>query len=342
MFFALDENGHRIEAIEANRETQYRCPVCNSTVILRSGLQKVDHFAHTANECADSWHYDMSEWHIAMQSLFPADTREVVVKYRGSTHRADILINNTVIEMQHSPITAEEFNDRNEFFRGLGYRVCWVFDVRDKWENGQIQYLNEDTDTKMKWSHPMRVFEVLDKRLSNYDKTFAIYLHLYDEEFDDEAPYIYRVVWTKGNDDDAVDFSRFAISEEGIDMSDVKSPDKFFISLKEERKKEYVRKQIDKFKQEAATKGFSYSVKYIGKKGKPQSAYTCERRNKFGLKTYGESACCYCKYCAMTVDKKENGKSMQAVYCCYPYAYREADKDAHPGFECCYAVQLTL
>ncbi len=340
MFFAIDESGHRVEASAANRETQYCCPVCNSPVILRSGLQNADHFAHTAKECADSWHYDMSEWHVEMQSFFPVDAREVVEKSNGSIHRADILIGNTVIEMQHSAITAEEFNDRNEFFQGLGYRVAWVFDVRDKWESGQIQYLDEDTTTKLKWSHPMRVFEVLDRRLSDYDKTFAIYLHLYDDEYD-EAPYIYRVVWTKGNDDDAVDFSRFAISEEGIDMSAVESPDEFFLPLKEKRKACAI-SRIGELRKEAGEKGFSYSIKYIGEKGKPKSAYTCMRRNEFGLKWSGESACLYCKHCALAIDKRDNGKHKLAVYCCYPYAYREPDEDAHPGYECISVEQLSL
>lgn len=341
MFFAIDESGNRVEATAANRETLYRCPVCNSPVILRSGLQNADHFAHAANECSDNWNYDMSEWHTKMQGFFPANTREVVVKHNGSIHRADILIGNTVIEMQHSSITAEEFNDRNEFFRGLGYRVAWVFDVRDKRESGQIQYLDEDTTTKLKWSHPMRVFEVLDKRLSDYDKTFAIYLHLFDDEYDNETPYIYRVVWTKGNDDDVVDFSRYAISEEGIDMSDVESPDEFFLPLKEKRKA-YVLSQIGELKQEAIENGFSYSVKYIGEKGKPKSAYTCGRSNEFGLKWSGESACCYCKHCAMTIGTQENGKNKQAIYCCYPYAYREPDKDAYPGYECFEAEHFRL
>lgn len=340
MFIAIDENGNRVKASEANRSRQYRCPVCNSPVILRSGLQNADHFAHTVNECTDNWDYDMSDWHIKMQSFFPVNAREVVVKNNGSIHRADILIEKTVIEMQHSPITAKEFNDRNEFFRGLGYRIAWVFDVRDKRKSDQIQYLDYDTDTKFKWSHPMRVFEMLDRRLTDYDRTFAIYLHLFEGEYG-ENPYIYRVVWTRGHNNNAVDFSRFAISEEGIDMGNVESPDKFFLPLKEKREAD-ARNRISELKKEAGEKGFSYSIKYIGEKGKPKSAYTCMRRNEFGLKWSGESACLYCKHCALAIDKRDNGKNKLAVYCCYPYAYREPDEDAHPGYECISVEQLSL
>lgn len=339
MFIALDESGDRVVASNAVRDMQYHCPVCGSPVILRSGLQNADHFAHVAGACADSWNYDMSEWHLEMQNFFPSEAREVVVKHNGIVHRADILIDNTVIEMQHSPITAEEFNDRNKFFQDLGYRIAWVFDVRDKMENDQIQYLDEETTTKLKWNHPMRIFDVLNKRLSDHDKTFAIYLHLYDDEYDDEAPCIYRVVWTKG--DDTVDFSRFAVSEEGIDMGNVETSDEFFLPLMEKRKL-YIHNRIGALKQEAAEKCFSYSVKYIGEKGKSQSAYTCARTNSFGLKWSGESACIYCKHCAMTIGTQESGRHKLAIYCCYPYTYREPDELAHPGYECFEAEQLLL
>ena len=74
----------------------------------------------------------MSEWHFEWQSKFPIDSREVVVERDGVVHRADILINDTVIEFQHSPINGEEFEARNSFYKNCGYRVVWLFDVADK------------------------------------------------------------------------------------------------------------------------------------------------------------------------------------------------------------------
>lgn len=341
MFIAIDEKGNRVEAAVANRDLQYYCPVCGNPVILRSGLQNADHFAHTANECEDRWNYDMSEWHIKMQGYFPVDTREIVIKHNGIVHRADLLIDKTVIEMQHSPISAEEFNDRNEFFRELSYRVVWIFDVRDKVDNGQIQYLDENTITRMKWKHPMRIFDVLDRPLSDYDKSFAIYLHLRDYEEDDMDTCIYRVVWTRGNNDGFVDFSRFAISEEEINIGCIENVNELFTPLRDKRKV-IVQKKLNALKKESVEKGFSYSVKYIGQKGKPRSAYTCDRRKKFGVSWSGESACQYCKYCAMIIETEREGKKKCAIYCCYPNEYRAPDKDAHPGYECFRAVCLNL
>lgn len=332
MYIALDDNGNRVAAVDASRENTYHCPVCGNPVILRSGLLNIDHFAHLANECEDRWNYDMSEWHIKMQEFFPVENREVVIKHNGVTHRADILVGKTVIEMQHSTISAEEFCERNEFFKSLGYRVAWVFDVRDKKDAGNIQYLDDDTTTKFKWNHPMRIFDVLDSPLTDYDKSFAIYLHLFQYD-EDEITDIYRVVWTRGHNEDAVDFLRFSVSEEPITIESLENINEFFIPLKEKREKVAI-ERISELKKEAKEKGFKYEIKYIGEKGRPRSAYICPKTNKFGIELSGESACRYCKYCALELETEHDKKRKWAFYCCYPFVYREPDKDAHPGYEC--------
>ena len=113
MFIAIDNNEKRIDASEACKGQEYKCPICGQAVLLRDGEVNAAHFAHK-NVCQDMWRYDMSEWHKKMQGFFSHEYREVVVEHSGVKHRADILKGNIVIEMQHSPITAEEFNERNE------------------------------------------------------------------------------------------------------------------------------------------------------------------------------------------------------------------------------------
>lgn len=81
-------------------------------MILKDGKINITHYAHRNNECADNWHYDMSEWHINKQSYFDKQFQEMVVTKNGVTHRADILKDGVVIEFQHSPITGEEFRER--------------------------------------------------------------------------------------------------------------------------------------------------------------------------------------------------------------------------------------
>ncbi len=55
--------------------------------------------------------------------------------FHGIKYRADICIDKTIIEFQHSPITSEEFAKRNDFYLSCGYQVVWVFDATGKIKN---------------------------------------------------------------------------------------------------------------------------------------------------------------------------------------------------------------
>ena len=135
MFTALTKDNKRVSIEEAVPGENYLCPVCGNPVVVKAAKSDSvrTHFAHKKNSlCIDDWKHDMSEWHFEWQSKFPIDSREVVVERDGVVHRADILINDTVIEFQHSPINGEEFEARNSFYKNCGYRVVWLFDVADK------------------------------------------------------------------------------------------------------------------------------------------------------------------------------------------------------------------
>lgn len=140
MFIALNCNGERISIENAVRGEKYFCPLCGAPLIIRAteSLAVKTHFAHKrGTPCIDNWKHDMSEWHYNWQCCFPKECREFVVvnKKTGIKHRADIFINNTVIEFQHSPITADEIAKRNDFYLDCGYNVVWVFDATDKIKN---------------------------------------------------------------------------------------------------------------------------------------------------------------------------------------------------------------
>lgn len=115
MEYALTADHHRVHALDAEKGQEYYCPVCGNQVIPRQGEVNSWHFAHVTS-CVDDWKYDMSEWHRNWQNRFPESTREVVIEYKGESHRADILTGGYVIEFQHSPITSTEFERRNLFY----------------------------------------------------------------------------------------------------------------------------------------------------------------------------------------------------------------------------------
>lgn len=70
----------------------------------------------------------MSEWHKNWQLLFPKECREKMLKRGNVKHIADVLINNYVIEFQHTKIELDEFLDRNKFYTSFGYKLIWIFD----------------------------------------------------------------------------------------------------------------------------------------------------------------------------------------------------------------------
>ena len=114
VFIAKDKEGNNITIEEAVRSGEYFCPICGGAVIVKAKSSEAvkEHFAHKNKAECDSWNYDMSDWHRAGQNSFPKECQEVVVQKDGIKHRADVLINNTVIEFQHSPISGDEIYAR--------------------------------------------------------------------------------------------------------------------------------------------------------------------------------------------------------------------------------------
>lgn len=141
MFIALTKEKKRVSIENAQPNEIYLCPVCGNPVVVKAACSNNvrTHFAHKRNSlCLDNWKHDMSDWHLGWQSKFPIENREVVVENNGVVHRADVLINNTVIEFQHSPISGEEFEARNNFYKNCGFKVVWLFDVTGKMRIGDL------------------------------------------------------------------------------------------------------------------------------------------------------------------------------------------------------------
>ena len=92
------------------------------------------------------------EW----QKRFPVDSMERVLELHGKKHIADILLSDIVVEFQHSPISYDEFNERNKFYTSLGYKVIWVFDLIEEYKDGR--FARNNYDCYYKWSYPKTLF----------------------------------------------------------------------------------------------------------------------------------------------------------------------------------------
>ena len=148
------------DAIEGE---MYYCQICNQPMMQRHCIDRIDHFAHYSPHgrkdivpCSDHWGYDKTAWHMEWQKRFPVDSMERVLELHGKKHIADILLSGIVVEFQHSPISYDEFNERNKFYTSLGYKVIWVFDLIEEYKDGR--FARNNYDYYYKWSYPKTLF----------------------------------------------------------------------------------------------------------------------------------------------------------------------------------------
>ncbi len=174
MFIAKDKNEETIDINEAIVGEEYFCPICQKQVIVKakSSECKRPHFAHKS-ACLDTWKHDMTEWHYNWQLKFPKECREVVVTKDDIIHRADILINNIVIEFQNSPMTLAEFEERNTFYNSCGYNVVWVFNANNKIQLSSY-YINMGLCRTAKWHRKKSTFPDIPT------EKFTVFLQNYD------------------------------------------------------------------------------------------------------------------------------------------------------------------
>lgn len=135
MLFASDFEDNRVHIDDTHSNQEYYCPYCGAPLVTKKGDIRQHHFAHKQSHvCSDTWAnggshgYDLSPWHNEWQSLFPKVNQEVKLCLGETKHRADVLVDRTVIEFQHSIMPVKAFDDRNNFYFNLGYKVIWLFD----------------------------------------------------------------------------------------------------------------------------------------------------------------------------------------------------------------------
>lgn len=179
MLFAYDYNDNRVHIDETHSNQEYYCPYCGAPLITRKGDIRQHHFAHKSNSpCSDSWvsdrTYDLSPWHNEWQSLFPKENQEVKLALGETKHRADVMIDRTVIEFQHSIMPVSAFDNRNNFYFNLGHKVIWLFDVSDLWEKGHMSYRACDGGLAFDWKNPKKAFNNYDIQSGCIDLFFQL------------------------------------------------------------------------------------------------------------------------------------------------------------------------
>lgn len=247
MRYGINAKGRRVDifdAIEINKKNEYFCPCCAAPLVIKNGDINIPHFAHKSKIICDTFSHDMSEWHRGWQNNFPSKNREVIIKLNITenqfqlakeyynfgiyekpenpnnkiiiTHIADVCIGKYVIEFQHSPISAKEFNERNWFYASAGFKVIWIFDMINEFRWQTIQFYDEwdsdyDNGGKYKWLNPKRMFKnFTPQRLKKHVALFFQFMD--DDEDEDESIYMKRVVWAIEDDEGYCSFRRFLTS----------------------------------------------------------------------------------------------------------------------------------
>ena len=97
-------------------------------MIAKCGDLRIWHWAHRGVRVCDSWWESETEWHRAWKNEFPLHWQEVIhTAPNGEKHVADVKTKGgTVIECQHSFLTAEERVSREAFYR----KMVWIVDGR--------------------------------------------------------------------------------------------------------------------------------------------------------------------------------------------------------------------
>ena len=121
-----DENGGTLHG---------KCPHCGGEVVAKCGNVKAHHWSHVSGEMCDKWWENKTEWHIQWQNLFPKEWHEKRINNKNGNdwHIADICTaDGLVVEFQHSNITADEQQERENFYKIMPRNMIWVVDIWKK------------------------------------------------------------------------------------------------------------------------------------------------------------------------------------------------------------------
>lgn len=124
MIVARNENN---EYLLPTKDAKGFCPCCWEELVPKMGEKNIHHWSHVNLDC-DIWREGETKWHLDWKLRFGIENCE---KTFGN-HRADIVAGGTVIEVQHSPISTNDFIDRSKFYISKGKKIVWVIDYIEK------------------------------------------------------------------------------------------------------------------------------------------------------------------------------------------------------------------
>lgn len=128
-------DGQRRQPLVKGEKTE--CKHCGGMLTAVLPAQNIPHWRHKAGDC-DTWSEPEGPWHLQWKESFSEECREITLRdpLTNELHRADVLYGQgtgfeTVLELQHSPISEEERISREQFYR-QGRRMFWLVHLDTK------------------------------------------------------------------------------------------------------------------------------------------------------------------------------------------------------------------
>lgn len=131
------------------------CPTCTSNVIPRCGAIKEWHWAHASDADCDPWSESETEWHYSWKNEFPKENQEVTV----GCHRADVKLPTLVIELQNSPISTFEIEEREDFYQDM----VWLVNAEPFHDHFDLRRAYSPTESSFRWKWPRRSWQAAKK-----------------------------------------------------------------------------------------------------------------------------------------------------------------------------------
>lgn len=130
--YAFDGTGRKVFIATARPGQDYFCMECKGRMRLRRTLQRKSHFFHLTDERQGCRHAGKSIFHIATQQAIQGAIGSAVcdqeVHFESIGRIADIAWHERkiVIEVQCSPISAQEVEERCRDYESVGWNVIWI------------------------------------------------------------------------------------------------------------------------------------------------------------------------------------------------------------------------
>lgn len=127
-WIALDDE-RAVFAAEADKRARYRCPECNAYVRVRSGPHRQPHFYHVraSKPCRQQ---QKSEEHLGLQFHLAKECGDARMErpFPEVGRIADVAWEKEriVFEVQCSPISLTEAQERTRDYRSQGWRLIWI------------------------------------------------------------------------------------------------------------------------------------------------------------------------------------------------------------------------